>query len=126
MASLSSILVSFDVAKGKTSVRRQEINGARGKFLIALSVMALLAMLAVYLPPPQPDEGSAAHIFHLSLAALLPISFLATRNGGRLDEGCSHWPFRPPPCFWLFDPCTILSIIHDLRHSCEFKLIVSV
>jgi hypothetical protein len=54
---------------------------------IVLSVLSLTALLTVatgYLPghPPQQDEGTAAHIFQLSVVALVPagILFLATAD----------------------------------------------
>ena len=50
--------------------------------LIALSLTALLAVLSGYTQPPQPDEGTAAHVFQLSVLALLPtlLLFLATAD----------------------------------------------
>ncbi|MBZ5655034.1 MAG: hypothetical protein LAO56_07115 [Acidobacteriia bacterium] len=59
---------------------RQQINRATGKIVIVLSVTALLAVLSGYIYPPQPDEGAAAHIFQLSIVALVPmiLLFLAT------------------------------------------------
>jgi hypothetical protein len=44
----------------------------------------LASVLSGYLPnhPPQPDEGTAPHIFQLSIAALLPagLVFLASAD----------------------------------------------
>lgn len=50
--------------------------------LIVLSAVALLAVLSGYMQPPQPDEGAGAHIFQLSIAALVPtiVLFLATAD----------------------------------------------
>ena len=61
---------------------RPQINRVTGKVLIVLSLTALLAVLSGYFQPPQPDEGSAAHIFQLSIAALAPmiLLFLATAD----------------------------------------------
>ena len=63
-------------------MRGQQINRVSGKVLIVLSVMALLSVLSGYLQPPQPDEGAAAHIFQLSIVALVPmiLLFLATAD----------------------------------------------
>jgi hypothetical protein len=60
----------------------QQINRISGKVVVVLSLLALLAVLSGYFQPPQPDEGSAAHIFQLSIAALLPaiLVFLATTD----------------------------------------------
>jgi membrane protease YdiL (CAAX protease family) len=61
-------------------MRAQQINRVSGKVIIVLSVIALLAVISGYLQPPQPDEGTAAHIFQLSMVALVPtiLLFLAT------------------------------------------------
>lgn len=61
---------------------RQQINGLSAKVLFALSVIALLCVLTGYTQPPQPDEGTAAHIFQLSIVALLPtiLLFLVTAD----------------------------------------------
>jgi len=63
-------------------MRGQQINRASGRALIFLSLAALLAVLSGYGQPPQLDEGSAAHIFQLSIVALLPtiLLFLATAD----------------------------------------------
>jgi prepilin signal peptidase PulO-like enzyme (type II secretory pathway) len=68
--------------KGSDAMRGQQINRVSGKVLIVLSLTALLAVLSGYTQPPQPDEGAAAHIFQLSLVALVPmiLLFLATAD----------------------------------------------
>ena len=60
----------------------QQINRVSGKVVIVLSLTALLAVLSGYAQPPQPDEGAAAHIFQLSIVALVPmiLLFLATAD----------------------------------------------
>lgn len=60
----------------------QRINRVSGKIVIALSVIALLAVLSGYTQPPQPDEGAAAHIFQFSIVLLVPmiLLFLATAD----------------------------------------------
>ena len=60
----------------------QQINRVSGKFIIVLSLIALLAVLSGYFQPPQPDEGTAVHIFQLSIVALAPtiLLFLATAD----------------------------------------------
>ena len=65
---------------------RQQINRLSGNVLIVLSLTALLAVLAGYTQPPQPDEDAAGHIFQLSIVALLPaiLLFLATADWRRL------------------------------------------
>lgn len=54
----------------------QQINRLCSKGLLALSLTALVAVLSGYLQPPRPDEGTAAHIFQLSIVALVPMTFL--------------------------------------------------
>jgi hypothetical protein len=44
-------------------MRAQQINRVSGKVLIVVSLIALLTVLSGYTQPPQPDEGTAAHIF---------------------------------------------------------------
>jgi hypothetical protein len=59
-----------------------QINRISGTVLVVLSLIALLALLSGYFQPPQPDEGTAAHIFQLAIVALLPtiLLFLATAD----------------------------------------------
>ena|SRR5205807_409888 len=72
--------------EGKTdSTRAQKVNRAASIVTIVLSLIALFTVFSGFLLPPQPpetDEGSAAHIFQLSIAALLPtlMAFLATAD----------------------------------------------
>ena len=54
----------------------QQINRVTSRVLMVLSLIALLAVLSGYFQPPQSDEGAAAHIFQLSIVALLPIGLL--------------------------------------------------
>jgi cytochrome bd-type quinol oxidase subunit 2 len=67
------------------STRAQRVNRAAALATIVLSLIALPTVLSGYLQPPQPretDEGTAAHIFQLSIAALFPslLLFLATAD----------------------------------------------
>ena len=62
--------------KGSDVMQGQQINHVSGKVLIGLSLIALLAVLSGYTKPPQPDEGTAAHIFQLSIVALVPMILL--------------------------------------------------
>ena len=55
---------------------REQINNLSGKVAIWLSVVALACVASGYFQPPQPDEGSAAHIFQLSIVALVPTILL--------------------------------------------------
>lgn len=66
-------------------MRAQQVNRVSGKVIIVLSLVALLTVLSGYLQPPHPpdpDEGAAAHIFQLSIVAVVPmiLLFLATAD----------------------------------------------
>ncbi len=64
------------------TTRAQKLNRLAALASILLSLIALVTVLTGYFQPPQPDEGSAAHIFQLSIAALVPtlIAFLITAD----------------------------------------------
>ena len=66
-------------------MRTQQINRVSVKVLIVLSLIALLTVLSGYTQPPQPDEDAAAHIFQLSIVALVPtiLLFIATADWKR-------------------------------------------
>jgi hypothetical protein len=66
----------------QNNAMQTQINRVSGRIIIALSFTALLAVLSGYAHPPQADEGTAAHIFQLSIAALIPmfILFFATAD----------------------------------------------
>jgi len=63
----------------------QKINAMSARIAILLSAIALLSVLSGYFQPQQHDEGTAAHIFQLSIAALVPVllAFFATANWRR-------------------------------------------
>jgi cell division protein FtsW (lipid II flippase) len=54
----------------------ERINRLSGWVVMALSIIALLAVCSGYFQPPQSDEGTAAHIFQLSVAGLAPAIFI--------------------------------------------------
>lgn len=66
-------------------MRREHINRISGKIIISLSLLALLTVISGYFQAPQPDEGAAAHIFQLSIVALVPaiLLFLGTADWKR-------------------------------------------
>jgi cytochrome bd-type quinol oxidase subunit 2 len=67
---------SVAVQKVSTAMGAQQINRASSAALILFSLTALLTVATglIWPPPmPEPDEGTQAHIFQLSIAALLPI-----------------------------------------------------
>ena len=57
----------------------QQVNRASSVVLILLSLTALVTVVTglIWPPPiPEPDEGTQAHIFQLSIAALLPMTIV--------------------------------------------------
>lgn len=69
-------------------MRSEQIHRISGRVVITLSLIALLMVLSGYLQPahtPQGDEGTAAHIFQLSIVAVVPmiVVFLATTDWKR-------------------------------------------
>ena len=61
---------------------RINISRISGNALIVLSLIAFLTVLTGYVQQPQPDEGTGAHIFQLSVVLLAPtfLIFLATAD----------------------------------------------
>jgi prepilin signal peptidase PulO-like enzyme (type II secretory pathway) len=59
-----------------------QINRLSGRLVFFLSLIALLAVLSGYTHPPQADEGTAAHIFQLSivLVVLTGLLYFATAD----------------------------------------------
>ena len=76
----------------------EQINRVSSVALWVLSLTALLDVLLLgYMRPPLPDEGTGAHIFQLSIVALLPIGARCSwprRTGPGPRESCGAWPFR--------------------------------
>jgi len=72
-----------------------QINRISGKVIIVLSLIALLTVLSGYFQPPQPDEGTAAHIFQLSIVALvlMLLLFLATADWRRPSRSARSLAF---------------------------------
>ena len=71
------------------SVNRASLVAVFAFSLIALSTLVVALSVTLlstgHLPQPEPDEGTAAHIFQLSIALLMPaiLVFLATANWAR-------------------------------------------
>ena len=63
-------------------MQAQQLNRVSANAMIVLSLVALLTVLSGYFQPPQTDEGTAAHIFQLSIVALVPaiLLFFATAD----------------------------------------------
>ena len=78
--------------KGSGIMQGQQINRISGKVLIGLSLIALATVMSGYLQAPQADEGAAAHIFQLSIAALLPTILLFVFTADWKQAGRSARP----------------------------------
>jgi hypothetical protein len=63
-------------------MRAHQLNRISSKVIIVLFLIALLTVLSGYFQPLQPDEGAAAHIFQLTIVALVPtiLLFLLTAD----------------------------------------------
>jgi len=63
-------------------MRGEQLNRVSRKVIIGLSVLTLLTVVSGYFQALQLDEGIAAHIFQLSIVALVPtiLLFLATAD----------------------------------------------
>ena len=59
-------------------MRGEQVNRVSGRIITGLSVLALLAVITGYLHPrqPEPDEGTGAHIFQLSIVLIVPTILL--------------------------------------------------
>ena len=83
-----------------------QINRITGKIVTALSVLALftvmMGLLTGYKQPAPTDEGALAHIFQLTIVALVPmiLLFLGTVDWNR------PWPGTRP----LAVPATLLMV----------------
>ena len=77
-------------------VQVQQVNRFSGRVIIVLSLIALLTVLSGYMLPPQPDEGTAAHIFQLSIVALVPMILLFLFTADRRRPSRSARPLAFP------------------------------
>lgn len=74
---------------GADAMTAEQMNHISSRVLMVLSLIALLTVLTGYFQPPQPDEGAGAHIFQLTIVALVPVFlvFLATADCKRPRQG---------------------------------------
>jgi drug/metabolite transporter (DMT)-like permease len=94
----------------------QHINQLSATLLIVLSLTALFLVLAALAQPPRPlpsDEGTEAHIFQLSIAALLPMTlvFLVTANWAR------PWRSALPLAFSAVATVLAFAALYYLEHT---------
>jgi hypothetical protein len=50
--------------------------------VVLLSLIALACVVSGYFQPPQRDEGAAAHLFQLAVAAWVPCGIVMTGTAG--------------------------------------------
>lgn len=76
-------------------MQAQRINRISSKAISGLSFIALVAVITGYMIAPQPDEGSAAHIFQIAIVLLVPtlVTFLITVNWKRPLSGARPLAF---------------------------------
>ncbi len=55
---------------------RDRINRVTARIMSALSLLAVLLVTTGYFQAPEPDEGAAAHIFQISILALVAALFI--------------------------------------------------
>ncbi len=89
-----------------------QINRASRNALIALSLLALLTVLTGFLQRPQPDEGTAAHIFQLSvvLALAVGVLFLVTLDWRQPRRSARALAFPTTAMFLAF------AVLYYLEH----------
>ena len=92
-------------------MREQQINRLTSKAVLVLSLTALIAVLSGYAQPPQPDEGTAAHIFQLSIVVLVPMIFLFLASAD-----WTRWPRSVRP---LALPAAVLVIAFGALYYLE-------
>jgi hypothetical protein len=64
-------------------VGTRQVNRVSSIAIVLLSLTALLVVLWGYTQPPLPDEGTGAHIFQLSIVALVPMTLLFLTTADR-------------------------------------------
>lgn len=69
-------------------MRAEGVNRISRKVILGLSLLALFTVITGYCQAPQPDEGAGAHIFQLSITALVPmvLLFFVTADWKRPSE----------------------------------------
>src|SRR5262245_53048001 len=82
-----------------SAMRGQQINRVSSKAVLVLSLIALIAVLSGYAQPPQPDEGTAAHIFQLSIVLLVPMILIFLATADWTQRARSARPLALPAAF---------------------------
>ena len=87
------------------SMNKQPINRTVGRIVVVLSFAALLAVLSGYAQPPQRDEGTAAHLFQVSIVGLVPMLavFLMTADWKQPWRSLDRWHFQALLWSWRLE-----------------------
>jgi hypothetical protein len=99
-------------------MRAEQIHRISGKILIILSFIALLTVLSGYFQPPQPDEGASAHIFQLSVVALVPtiLLFVATADWNKPSRSARLLAFTAGAMAFAFSALYYLEHYFYAKH----------
>jgi hypothetical protein len=100
-------------------MRDQNINNISHKIAMFLSALALLTVVSGYFQSPQPDEGTGAHIFQLSIVLLVPtiLIFLATADWRQRLRSLRLLAFPATALVLAFAALYYLEHYYYLRHS---------
>jgi hypothetical protein len=75
---IGSVRTVNSSSKRSDDMSGEQINRVSGRIITGLSALALLTVVTGFLHPrqPEPDEGTGAHIFQLSIALIVPMILL--------------------------------------------------
>ena len=92
----------------------QQLNRVSSIALMVLSFTALLVVLWGYTQPPLPDEGTGAHIFQLSIVALVPVTlvFVGTADWSRRARTARYLAFAGGATALAFAALYYLEHVH--------------
>jgi hypothetical protein len=96
-------------------MRMQPVNRISSVVLILLSVTALITVVTGLISPPpmpEPDEGTLAHIFQLSIAALLPMTFIVLSTADWRDP----WRGLRPLIISIAATVLAFALLYYLEH----------
>jgi len=98
-------------------MRAQQINRLVGRVILVLSLIALLMVLIGYTQPPLPDEGALAHIFQLSIVALVLMILLFIATADWKQPWRSARPLTFPTAFLI----AAFAALYYLEHHYYFQ-----
>jgi Na+(H+)/acetate symporter ActP len=93
------------------STSRERVHRIGARAVLFFSAVALLTILIGIGQPPQPDEGTLAHIFQLAVAAILPALLIT------IFTGDTQRPWREAR--WLAIAAVVLGLAFTLLYWME-------